>query len=158
MPIQMGTLSKAAGSYGGYVCGSRELIDYLKTAARSVIYSTALPPATLAASIASLKIMRREPELCEKPLAHARRFTRALGLIEAQSAIVPLILGENDAALAASKMLMEEGFLVQAIRPPTVPPGTARLRLTFSALHTEAEVDALIDAIQNRGIACAPSL
>ena len=147
--ITMGTLSKAAGSYGGYVCGSQALIDYLKTTARSLIFSTALPPSVLAASIAALALM--DKELCEKPLANARHFTSLLGLPPAQSAIVPLILKENDKALAASKLLEEHGFLVSAIRPPTVPENTARLRFAFSALHTEAQIEALAAIIQAQG-------
>jgi 8-amino-7-oxononanoate synthase len=145
--IKMGTLSKAAGSYGGYVCGSKTLVEYLKNAARSLIFSTALPPASLAASIEALKIMKKEPELCLKPLENARLFTQSLGLPEAKSAIVPLILGENDKALAAAALLAECGFLVTAIRPPTVPENTARLRFTFSALHTKEQIESLCAAI-----------
>lgn len=146
--IKMGTLSKATGSYGGYVCGSKTLIEYLKNAARSLIFSTALPPASLAASIEALKIMKEQPELCIKPLENARLFTKTLGLPEAQSAIVPLILGENDKALAAATALAENGFLVTAIRPPTVPENTARLRFTFSALHTNGQIEKLCGVIK----------
>lgn len=149
--VQMGTLSKAAGSYGGYVCGSKALIDYLKTAARSLVYSTALPPATLAASIAALRIMKAQPELVQQPLQHAKHFTSLLGLPVAQSAIVPVILKENDKALAASKYLEERGFLVSAIRPPTVPENTARLRFTFSALHETKDIEAVAAIIKERG-------
>lgn len=141
--IQMGTLSKAVGSYGGYVCGSKTLVDYLKNAARSLIFSTGLPPAALAASIKALKIIEQSPELAEKALGNAKLFTEIMGLPEAQSAIVPLILGENEKALAASKMLEDAGFLVSAIRPPTVPEGTARLRFTFSAQHTPQMIEAV---------------
>lgn len=152
--IQMGTLSKAAGSYGGYVCGSKTLIDYLKTAARSLIYSTALPPATIAASIAALKIIADNPELVAKPLAHARQFTSLLGLEPAQSAIVPVILKENDKALAAAKLLEDRGFLVAAIRPPTVPEHTARLRFAFSALHEPAHIEAVAAIIKEQAWLC----
>lgn len=153
--IQLGTLSKAAGSYGGYICGSATLIDYLKTTARTLIYSTALPPAAVAASIAALHIMQREPELCAKPLAHARRFTSLLELPEAQSAIVPVILKDNDKALAASKLLEERGFLVAAIRPPTVPEHTARLRFAFGAMHTQAQINAMTNIIREQDWLCA---
>lgn len=141
--IKMGTLSKAIGSYGGFVCGSKTLIEYIKTSARSLIFSTALPPATLATAIEALKIIKEQPELCQKSLENARIFTDILGLPQAQSAIVPLIIGENDKALVASKMLAEKGFLVAAIRPPTVPENTARLRFTFSALHTREQIEEL---------------
>lgn len=149
--IQMGTLSKAAGSYGGYVCGSETLVDYLKTAARSLVFSTALPPATVAASIAAVKIMRDDPGLVEQPLKRARQFTALMGMEPAQSAIVPLVLKENDKALAASALLEEHGFLVAAIRPPTVPENTARLRFAFSAQHSEEQVEAVASLILKQG-------
>src|SRR5580704_5091087 len=126
VPLQMGTLSKAIGGYGGYLCASRPVIDLMKTRARTLIYSTALPPMIVAAAIAALAIIESEPELTMKPLAKARAFTSRLGLSEAQSPIVPLVLGALDAALQASNKLAEEGFLVTPIRPPTVPVGTAR--------------------------------
>ena len=146
----MGTLSKAAGSYGGYICGSKTLTDYLKTAARSVIYSTALPPATVAASIAALTIMAEQPELVEKPLKNARLFTSLLGIKEAESAIVPVILKDNDKTLAASALLEERGFLVAAIRPPTVPEHTARLRFAFSALHEVSQIEAVAKIVKEQ--------
>ena len=149
--VLMGTLSKAAGSYGGYVCGSSILVEYLKNAARSLVFSTGLPPASLAASIAALKIMEDEPERLQKPLENARIFTQILGLPEAQSAIVPLILGENEKAISASALLAENGFLVVAIRPPTVPENTARLRFTFSALHEREQIEKLCAVIKKQG-------
>jgi 8-amino-7-oxononanoate synthase len=142
-PLQMGTLSKAVGTYGGYVCASADVVALLRNRARTFVYSTGLPPATIAAAIAALEFMDAHPEYCARPLANARRFTRALGLPPATSPIVPVIVGEAAAAVALSERLAESGFLVTAIRPPTVPRGTARLRVTFSAAHTEAEVDAL---------------
>lgn len=150
--IKMGTLSKAAGSYGGYVCGSYALVDYLKTVARSLIFSTALPPATLAASIEALKIMHEQSELAENALKNARYFTEIMGLPEAESAIVPMILGENETAVLASKVLAEKGFIVSAIRPPTVPENTARLRFTFSALHTKQQIEELCAVLRKEGI------
>jgi 8-amino-7-oxononanoate synthase len=148
VPLQMGTLSKALGSYGGYVCASEAVVDLLKTRARTLVYSTALPPASVAAALAALEIIEREPERVARPLALARRFTRALALPEAQSAIVPIILGDARRTLAVSAALEADGFLVGAIRPPTVPAGTSRLRVTFSAAHGEAEVDALAEAVR----------
>ena len=149
--ITMGTLSKAAGSYGGYVCGSETLIEYLQNAARSLIYSTGLPPASVASSIAALKIMMGEPELVKKPLENARLFTSLLGLQEAESAIVPVVLKEDERALMASQLLEECGFLVSAIRPPTVPENTARLRFTFSALHTPEQIEAVATIVKEQG-------
>jgi 8-amino-7-oxononanoate synthase len=141
VPLQMGTLSKALGSYGGYLCTSSSVIELMKSRARPLIYSTGLPPASVAAAIAALDVIAREPGLTELPLAKARRFTMLAGLPEAQSAIVPVILGDESAALAASRLLESEGFLVTAIRPPTVPEGTARLRLTFCAEHPDEAIE-----------------
>jgi 8-amino-7-oxononanoate synthase len=148
VPLQMGTLSKAVGGYGGYLCASRPVIDLMKTRARTLIYSTALPPAMAAAAIAALTIIETEPELTAKPLAKARAFTSRLGLPEAQSPIVPLIVGEPEAALQASNELAAQGFLVMPIRPPTVPPGTSRLRFTFTAMHPDQEIARLADAVR----------
>jgi 8-amino-7-oxononanoate synthase len=147
VPLQMGTLSKAIGSYGGYLCASRSVIDLLVSRARTLIYSTGLPPANAAAALAALDILENDPALTEKPLAKARAFTRRLGLPEAQSPIVPLVLGSSEAALAASRRLEDEGFLVVAIRPPTVPAGSARLRFAFCAQHRDDDVARLADSV-----------
>ena len=149
-PLEMGTLSKSLGSYGGYLCASRAVIDLLTSRARSLVYTTGLPPASAAAALAALEIVEAEPERAARPLALARRFTARLGLPEARSPIVPVLVGEAAAALALSAALEADGFLVVAIRPPTVAPGTARLRVAFSAAHAEADVDALADALVRR--------
>jgi 8-amino-7-oxononanoate synthase len=143
IPLQMGTLSKALGSYGGYLCASRSVIDLMHSRARTLVYSTGLPPATIAAAIAALDIIESDPGLTERPLAKARRFTALAGLSEAQSPIVPIVIGPAPAALAASRRFEEEGFLVTAIRPPTVPEGTARLRLAFCAEHPDEAIERL---------------
>lgn len=148
--LQMGTLSKAVGGYGGYLCASASVIDLIKNRARSLVYSTGLPPATVAAASAALDIVAREPELPARVLAKARLFTTRLGLPEAQSAIVPVIVGEAGAALALSRSLAEEGFLVAPIRPPTVPAGTARLRVTFSAAHPDEEIARLATSLSRK--------
>ena len=150
VPLQMGTLSKALGSYGGYLCAAAPVIELMKSRARSLIYSTALPPASVAAAIASLDVIAREPGLTELPLTKARHFTTLAGLPEAQSPIVPVIIGDENAALEASRALEDEGFLVTAIRPPTVPDGTARLRLTFCAQHPDEEIERLAGLISDR--------
>jgi 8-amino-7-oxononanoate synthase len=149
IPLQMGTLSKALGSYGGYLCGSQKVIDLLKTRARTVVYATGLPPASAAAALAALDIIESQPALTALPLAKARAFTDALGLPAAQSPIVPVVIGSAEAALAASARLEAEGFLVVAIRPPTVPEGTARLRIAFSAAHSDADVMRLADLVRD---------
>ena len=148
VPLQMGTLSKAVGAYGGYLCASKPVIDLIKTRARTLVYSTALPPAAAGAALAALDIIESEPDLVARPLAKARAFAAALGLPEPQSAIVPVILGAPEAALAASRQLAEQGFLVIAIRPPTVPAGTARLRFAFTALHADADVARAAEAVR----------
>ena len=151
--LQMGTLSKSVGSYGGFLSGSAPVIDLLVNRARSLIYETGLPPAAVAASIAALDIIRTDNNLVSRPLRLARGFAESLGLPEAQSAIVPLILGSPESALQASLDLQQEGFLVTAIRPPTVPKGTARLRFTFCANHFEEDVSRLIETIKRLGLA-----
>jgi 8-amino-7-oxononanoate synthase len=146
--LQMGTLSKAIGGYGAYVCATRPVIDFIKTRTRTVVYTTGLPPANAAAAIAALEVIAREPGRVAAPLARARRLTAALNLPPAESAVVPIILGEAETALAAARDLEDKGLLVVPIRPPTVPAGTSRLRLAFSAEHTEAQVDQLIEAVR----------
>lgn len=141
--LAMGTLSKALGGYGAYVCASAAVVDLLKTRARSFVYSTGLPPASVAAARAALSIIAADPLLAAAPLAKAQRFTRAAGLSPATSPIVPLLLGEAEAALRAMAELEAEGFLAVAIRPPTVPAGSARLRLAFTAAHPDGEIDRL---------------
>lgn len=146
--LQMGTLSKAIGGYGAYVCATRPVIDFIKTRTRTVVYTTGLPPANAAAAIAALDVIAREPERVAAPIARARRLTTALNLAPAESAVVPIVLGEAEVALAAARDLEAKGLLAVAIRPPTVPAGTARLRLAFSSEHTEAHVDQLIQAVR----------
>ncbi|KQP38573.1 8-amino-7-oxononanoate synthase [Methylobacterium sp. Leaf104] len=151
-PLEMGTLSKSLGSYGGYLCASRDVVDLMTSRARSFVYTTGLPPASAAAALRALEIVEAEPERAARPLALARRFTARLGLPEAESPIVPVLVGAAEAALALSAALEAHGYLVVAIRPPTVPPGTARLRVAFSAAHEAAQVDGLADALRALGI------
>lgn len=150
VPLQMGTLSKAIGAYGGYLCASQAVIDLMCTRARTFIYSTGLPPPVAAAACAALEIIERDPSYAAEPLRKASLFARALNLPEPQSAIVPLILGNSDTTMAAARSLEEDGFLVIGIRPPTVPRGTARLRFAFTAQHPNAEIERLADSVQRR--------
>ena len=145
--VQMGTLSKALGSYGGYVCGSQKLVDLLVNRARSFVYSTGLPPMSTAAALAALEIIEQDPTLVDKPLAYAKQFCDRVGIPTPQSPIVPIIFGDNDTVIAVSEKLANEGFLVSAIRPPTVPDNTARLRIAFNASHKTADIDRLADLI-----------
>ena len=159
VPVLIGTFGKAFGTFGAFVAGDADLIDFLIQKSRTYIYTTALPAAVAAATRAALRVSVRESWRREKVLALAQRFQR--GLVErgiatpsqatreapAVTSIVPVILGEAGRALAVSQQLENQGFLVMAIRPPTVPAGTARLRVTFSATHEEAQVDALVTAL-----------
>ena len=121
--------------------------------ARSFIYATGLPPAMVAAALAALDLIERDPAYAALPLAKAQSFTRQLGLAPAQSPIVPLIVGDALAAVEASRLLEAEGYLVVAIRPPTVPEGTARLRFAFTAQHPDAEIERLADIVRDRVLA-----
>jgi 8-amino-7-oxononanoate synthase len=147
VPLSMGTLSKAAGSYGGYLCASGPVIDFVRNRARSLIYTTGLPPGTIAAASAALDIIAADPQLCAQPHSLAKLFCTTLGLPEPDSCIVPMLIGEPARALQISQQLEQRGFLVTAIRPPTVPAGTARLRFTFTAMHDEQQVMALAAAV-----------
>ena len=142
--VLMGTLSKALASEGGYVCGSRLLIDYLKNTARSFIFSTSQSPANLAAASAALQLLQEEPGRCARLQENVRVFCAALAEhgVEARSetAIVPLIVGEEALAVKIAKDLERQGILVSAIRYPTVAKGAARLRVALAATHTEEEL------------------
>lgn len=154
VPLQMGTLSKAIGAYGGYLCASQAVIDLMYTRARTFIYSTGLPPPVVAAAIAALDIVEHDKAYVAEPLRKARLFARALNLPEPQSAIVPLILGDSDVTMAAARSLEEDGFLVVGIRPPTVPHGSARLRFAFTAQHPDAEIERLTKSVRHRVKRC----
>ncbi|RMF09527.1 MAG: 8-amino-7-oxononanoate synthase [Alphaproteobacteria bacterium] len=158
VPLQMGTLSKAVGSYGGYLCASEPVIALVRNRARSLVFTTAPPPASIGAALAALDIIERDAELRQAPLAKARLFTDFLGLPDPQSPIVPIIVGAPDRAVEASRKLRDQGFLVNAIRPPSVPEGTARLRVTFMANHGDEDVLRLARAVKALGLsgACVP--
>ncbi len=152
VPVLVGTLGKAFGSFGAFVAGSTDLIELLVQKARTYIYTTALPQPVAAAARKSLQIVQKESWRREKVLALAARFRTAarqldLHITASESPIQPVILGPADVAVRAQNELLEAGFLVVAIRPPTVPAGTARLRITFTATHTEDQVDALVEAL-----------
>ncbi|HID48011.1 MAG TPA: 8-amino-7-oxononanoate synthase [Chromatiales bacterium] len=157
VPVLMGTLGKALGTFGAFVAGSEDLVEYLIQQARSYIYTTALPPAVAEATRASLRLVRTEGWRREQLATLVRRFRAGaeqlgLGLLESATPIQPLLLGDSGAALRVSRRLREAGYLVGAIRPPTVPRGTARLRITLCAEHTEAQVDGLLDALAGCGV------
>jgi len=153
IPLQMGTLSKAVGSYGGYLCASASVIELLRNRARTLIFSTGLPPACVGAAIAALDLIERDPNYAAQPVRKAKAFTKRAGLADAQSPIVPIVVGDEETALAHSRLLEEEGFLAVAIRPPTVKPGTARLRLTFTAQHPDDQIKRLADIVRDKILA-----
>ena len=152
IPLHIGTLSKAVGAYGGFLAASGPVCALIRTRARSFVYSTGLPPAVVAGAIAALEVIAAEPDRVAMPGRHARAFAEAAGLAVPDSHIVPIGLGTADAALGASRALEDKGYLVTAIRPPTVPEGTARLRLTFSAAHSAADIAGLAQAMIDLGL------
>ena len=158
VPILVGTLGKAFGTFGAFVAGSETLIESLIQRARSYIYTTALPPAVAEATRASLRLIQTESWRREKLQHLVKRFRQGasesgLPLMDSFTPIQPLLLGDTERALTVSQRLREQGFLISAIRPPTVPEGTARLRITFSAEHEEAHVDRLLNALLTAGAA-----
>ena len=155
--IQVGTLSKAWACLGGYVAGRRSLIEFLMQRARPLLFSTSHPPSVAATAIAALDLIERDPAYAARPVEKAKAFARQVGLPEPASPIVPIVLGEAEAALAAARMLEEHGFLVIAIRPPTVPRGTARLRLTFTAQHPDAEIARLAELVRTHVLTQSPA-
>lgn len=151
--LLMGTLGKALGVFGAFVAGPGEIIETLIQQARTYIYTTALPPAVAEALRASLKIVRDEGGRRERLRQRVQQFRAGaqqigFGLAASETPIQPLILGDAPAALSAAERLREQGILVPAIRPPTVPEGSARLRITFSSLHEPAHVTRLLDALE----------
>lgn len=139
----MGTLSKAFGAQGGFVCGSEALIQWAVNRARAYIYSTALSPAAVGAAHASLNIVGEEPDRRQRLFERAERLWRGLGL-HGQGPIVPLIVGEDANALSLSAALWEAGLFAPAVRFPTVPKGAARVRFSLTSDHTEAEIDRVL--------------
>jgi glycine C-acetyltransferase len=156
--IHMGTLGKGLGSFGAYAATSAEIREWLVNSARSFIFSTSLPPAVLAASLAAFRLVDSAEggELRRRLAANTERFrsgARSLGFDTGASAsqIVPLMVGGAEAALACSQRLLEKGVFLQAIRPPTVPAGTSRLRCTLMATHTAADIDLALAALEETG-------
>jgi 8-amino-7-oxononanoate synthase len=159
VPVLIGTLGKACGSAGAFVAGSEELIEALVQFARPYIYTTSQPPALACATLKSLELLRRETWRREHLAALIRQFREGaqqigLALMDSPTPIQPIMIGDSAQALRLSRMLRERGLLVTAIRPPTVPVGSARLRVTLSAAHSEAQVQLLLNALAE----CYPQL
>lgn len=160
VPVLMGTFGKAVGTAGAFVAGSRELIDYLQNHARHYIYSTAMPPAQAVATLASLQALRdgQQQQRLKQRIAYFRTLAKQANLpvLDSHSAIQPLVIGDSQQALASSQQLRELGIWVAAIRPPTVPVHSARLRITLTASHSEQDIQALVDALQLVLVTCKP--
>lgn len=154
VPVYMGTLGKALGSYGAFVAGSDNLIEFLIQFARPYIYTTAIPPSVAATTLAALDCLQSQPERVQHLHERIALFRdgakkRGLKLMPSETAIQPLLVGDADKAMAMSARLQSQGFLVGAIRPPTVPSGTARLRITLQSGHSEQQIHRLLDALQD---------
>ncbi len=152
LPLLVGTLGKAFGTFGAFVAGSEEMIEYLIQKTRTYVYTTALPPAVAEATRTSLAILQKDDWRRARLKQLVGRFragakTLELELWDSMTPIQPVIIGESKTATTVSDKLLKRGFLVGAIRPPTVPKGSARLRITFSAEHTDDQVDRLLDAL-----------
>ncbi|HDS0925693.1 8-amino-7-oxononanoate synthase [Pseudomonas hunanensis] len=159
VPVLIGTLGKACGTAGAFVAGSEELIEALVQFARPYIYTTSQPPALACATLKSLELLRRETWRREHLAALIRQFRKGtqqmgLQLMDSPTPIQPIVIGDSAKALRLSRLLRERGLLVTAIRPPTVPAGSARLRVTLSAAHSEAQVQLLLNALAE----CYPQL
>ena len=151
--VRIGTLSKAVGTQGGFVAGSSELIEWLRNSARTQVYSTALPPAVCAAAVRSLELIQSEPErrirlfqLSDLLRAELRRFDLNL-LEQSRGPVIPLVLGDPNEAIHAARLVEQQRFLVAGIRPPTVPQGTSRLRVSVTTAFNEQDIRALAVAI-----------
>jgi 8-amino-7-oxononanoate synthase len=157
VPILMATLGKAIGTAGAFVAGSNELIEFLIQTARTYVYTTAMPPAIAAATRASLKLVQEENWRREKLQQLIKQFKQGAGqlglkLFSSDTAIQPVMIGDVKEVMRISEQLKQKGILVVAIRPPTVPEGTARLRITLSAAHSEKDVDLLLNSLDEPGL------
>jgi len=159
--IQVGTLSKAIGALGGYVCGTRELIDFLYHRARPFLFSTSHPPSVAATCIAAFDVLEQEPERIEKLWENTRFFKKELGLLgfdiggrntpPSQTPITPIIIGDGKLTMDFSRELFKEGVFATGIAYPTVPEGKARIRTIMTATHTKEELERALEALENVG-------
>ncbi len=154
VPIGMGTLSKAVGSLGGYVCGSRKLTDFLRNRARSYIFDTSLPASSLAASLAAIDIIEFEPERRKYLWRLIDTFKSGLEkiglkILSSDSAVIPVLIGEAQPALDFARVLRENGVFTPAVRPPSVPPGKCRIRATLMATHREEHIEKALRAFKS---------
>lgn len=154
--IQMGTLSKALGSLGGFIATDRVFIEYLINKARPFIYTTALPPALLATALAGFDLIENDPEIRNRLwqlTRHVRTQINQMGFntCGSETPIIPILIGPTETALTFSQKFLEEGIYIPAIRPPTVPDGTSRLRISLMATHTDEQIQFLLNSLENIG-------
>ena len=152
----MGTLGKALGGFGAFVAGNRELIDYLINTSRSLIFSTALPPSVLSSALAALDVLEENPSLVAKLQENAdylRGKLRALGydILSSQTPILPVMIGEAALSTEFSRLLLKERVLAVAVRPPTIPEGTSRIRVTVMATHTVEDLEFAVGVFEKVG-------
>jgi len=159
--VQVGTLSKAIGALGGYVCGSRDLIEFLYHRARPFLFSTSHPPSVAATCIAAFEVLEQEPERIEKLWENTRFFKKELGRLgfniggvntpASETPITPIIVGEGRPAMEFSRELFKEGVLGTGIAFPTVPEGKARIRTIMTATHTHEQLEKALETLQRVG-------
>lgn len=154
--IQMGTLSKAVGSAGGYIAGSRRLIDYLRNKARSFIFSTALPPSVIASAMAAFRVIEENPQIRENLHTNARYLRSGLkqmgfSILAEESPIIPVFIGDAEKTMQMAERLFSLGVFAPGIRPPAVPPGTSRIRVTVMATHNREDLDQALSAFMQAG-------
>lgn len=154
--IQMGTLSKAVGSFGAFISGKKDLIDYLINFSRAFIYTTSLPPAICAASIKAIEIIQQEPHLRKRLWENVRFFKENLNAIgfntlESQSPIIPILTKDANLTMEFSKKLFEQGIFIQGIRLPTVPQNESRLRITLTAKHSQKDLEIALEKLERIG-------
>jgi len=152
--IQMGTLGKALGGFGAYIAGSRALRDLLVNRCRSFIFTTSLPPAVMAMALAAIELVESEPQRRDSLRRNCQKLKQGLSQLgfelgASESPILPLIVGDAARCMALSSALLQRGVFAQGIRPPTVPLGTSRLRITSMATHSEAQIDSALAAFRN---------
>ena len=154
--IQMGTFSKALGSLGGYIAGSRKLIEFLTNKCRSLIYTTGLPPAVLAVNQAAIDLVKKGSKLREKIREKANFFRKELNklgynTVNSETQIIPVLIGDNDLTMEFSQYLFRKGIFAQGIRPPTVPKGLSRIRISIMATHKWEDLQYGIEIFEKAG-------
>jgi len=155
--IQIGTFSKALGSLGGFVAGPKIIIEYLKNTARSFIYTTALPPSVCASSLAALDIIESDPSIRENLMENVETVRSGLidmgyNCLDSKTHIIPVVTGDAGVTMTFARGLLEKGIFAPAIRPPTVPDGKSRIRVSLMSSHTKKHLEIIIDGFRSEGI------